>query len=83
MPQVSTPTCVIHGLCDEVVPHDLSESFVAKCTGPTKLVSLDDDHALTAPASLQQLVAEAADICELLPNQLLEPGRGWRMSARA
>ena len=65
-PLVSVPCCIIHGRHDDVVPHTLSEAFVGRqrLRGvPTKLVVVDDDHALTAPASLEVIAKEAEHLC--------------------
>ena len=60
------PCCIVHGIHDDVVPPALSEAFVVRQRlreVPTKLVLVDDDHALTDTASLQRIAEEALHIC--------------------
>lgn len=83
-PLLEVPTCIIHGRRDEVVPPELSEAFVMRqqLRGiPSKLVLLDDDHALTAPASLDRIAQEALALCEgrdLPDGDLLTRWAGWQ-----
>ena len=63
---VAAPCCVLHGTRDDVVPHALSEAFVERQRErrvPSRLILLDDDHALTAPASLERIARESAKWC--------------------
>lgn len=60
VPQPRCPTVVLHGVHDDVVPCHLSEAFVAQDDASRRLVRLDDDHALTAPASLRAILDETA-----------------------
>lgn len=75
MPAVRVPTCILHGRHDDVVPWQLSESFASRVPC-SKLVLLEDDHALTAPASLNRIADEAVALCET-PRAGLLPSRGW------
>mmetsp|Transcript_550 Transcript_550/g.1743 ORF Transcript_550/g.1743 Transcript_550/m.1743 type:complete len:105 (+) Transcript_550:471-785(+) len=61
-PAVSTEAVVLHGRRDEVVPPSLSEAFV-HASPLARLVLLDDDHALTAPPSLERIAREALAAC--------------------
>ncbi|EOD16632.1 hypothetical protein EMIHUDRAFT_75979, partial [Emiliania huxleyi CCMP1516] len=61
-PAVSTEAVVLHGRRDEVVPPSLSEAFV-HASPLARLVLLEDDHALTAPPSLERIAREALAAC--------------------
>ena len=63
MPTVRAPTVVVHGRNDVVVPPALSEQFVREHAPLSTLLLLDDDHALTQPASLQRIAEEAERLC--------------------
>jgi pimeloyl-ACP methyl ester carboxylesterase len=49
-PEVACPTLVIHGARDEVVPLQSSLDWVALDPARRRLVTLDDDHAMTSSA---------------------------------
>jgi pimeloyl-ACP methyl ester carboxylesterase len=54
-PEVPCPTCILHGVRDEIVPVEQSRRYAS--TRPhVQLIELDDDHALTA--SLDRVVDE-------------------------
>ena len=54
--RVKVPVVVIHGKSDESVPLSESQAFVVRSRN-AKLVVVDDDHALLAPATLVKLDA--------------------------
>ena len=55
--RVQAPVVVIHGKRDESVPLSESQAFVVRSRN-ARLVVVDDDHALLAPATLAKLDAE-------------------------
>lgn len=64
MPTLAHRVTVIHGAEDEVVPPSFSQQFCAQCS-QAKLVLVQDDHALTAVETLEQLAIEAVELFDL------------------
>jgi predicted esterase YcpF (UPF0227 family) len=58
LPDVRVPTCVVHGVRDEVVPVEGSRRW-AEGKRHVKLVELDDGHELTA--SIERILLEAGE----------------------
>mmetsp|Transcript_2261 Transcript_2261/g.7214 ORF Transcript_2261/g.7214 Transcript_2261/m.7214 type:complete len:227 (+) Transcript_2261:273-953(+) len=58
-PRIIVPTIIIHGSKDEVLLVEASERAVGQSDGAGTLVIVDDDHALTAPATLLEIERQA------------------------
>jgi pimeloyl-ACP methyl ester carboxylesterase len=77
--RVKVPVVVIHGKRDESVPLGESQAFVVRSRN-AKLVVVDDDHALLAPATLAKL--DAAMEAAFLPPALNGSAREVPVVAR-
>ena len=59
------PTWILHGRDDQTVPVELSHQFAARAPELVRVRTLDDDHALTSPASIRELLETARHVFEL------------------
>jgi len=66
-PKITVPTTCVHALRDHVVTLGACERAVARSCGAAELVVVDDDHALTAPATLDEITRQAKRRFSLCP----------------
>lgn len=53
--RLRVPATIVHGEKDEALPIAASERAVALSQGAAQLIAVDDDHALVAPRTLEQI----------------------------